>query len=75
MAKDEITLALALARIEELEKLHEDNAAEIKNLKNWKETCSKWAAWWAGVCAAVMTIATMIKANMETISHYFKGGQ
>lgn len=69
----ETKLALALERIEELEKLHEENAQEIKHLKSWKETCSKWAAWWAGVCAAVMAIATFVRAYWNEIGGWFRG--
>ncbi len=72
MAKDDVTLALALQKIEELEKLHEENAQEIRSLKSWKETCSKWAAWWAGVCAAVMALATLVRTYWNEIGSWFR---
>lgn len=48
---------------EELELLK----AEIEELKKWKNSCTKWAAWWAGVCAAVMTIAAILQTYWDRI--------
>lgn len=65
-------LALALREIEELRKLHADNAKEIASLKSWKNSCTIWAAWWAGICAAVMTLATLIRTYWSDISTWFR---
>jgi hypothetical protein len=46
---------------EELEVLKQ----EIIELKKWKANCTKWAVWWAGVCAAVMTTAAIIQSYWE----------
>lgn len=81
--KQEVTLALALQRIAELEaKREEDNARheakhlenahEIQKLKGWKETCTRWGAWWAGVCAAVMTLAALLRAYWDEIERFVK---
>lgn len=55
---------------EEVEQLKK----QVKDLLVWKETCTKWAAWWAGVCAAVMTIAALIQTYWDKIITYIQHG-
>lgn len=55
---------------EELESLKK----EIEDLKAWKASCTRWAAWWAGVCAAVMTIAAFFQAYWEKIITFIQHG-
>lgn len=80
----EITLALALRDIAELkeemhennsrhEKKHVENAQKIAELEGWKDTCTRWGIWWAGVCAAVMATATFVRTYWSDISKFFKG--
>ena len=41
-----------------------------KDLEDWKLNCTKWAMWWAGVCAALMSMATFIQTYWDKIQHY-----
>lgn len=68
---DKQDLAVALHQIEELKKLHDENVAKIEELEKWKETCTHWAAWWAGVCAAVMTMVTLIRTYWDEFVKLF----
>ena len=68
----DVALALALRRIDELESLHEENAKKIEELEGWKNGCTRWAAWWAGVCAAVMTGAALLRTYWDEITRFFK---
>lgn len=43
---------------------------EIKELKEWKANCTKWAMWWAGVCAACMAMLSFIQTYWDKIQHY-----
>lgn len=63
----ETRLALALKRIEELEVDRETDNKEIRDLKAWKESCTRWGAWWAGVCACAMTFAALVRTYWDVI--------
>lgn len=70
---DNIKLALALENIARLEKLHEENSGKIEKLERWKQDCTVWAAWWAGVCACVMAAATLIRTYWDDIKRVLGG--
>lgn len=43
---------------------------QVDDLLAWKENCTKWAAWWAGVCATVMCIATLIQTYWDKLQQF-----
>jgi hypothetical protein len=38
---------------------------QVEDLIKWKANCTKWAMWWAGVCAAIMAIVTLIQSYWD----------
>ncbi len=41
---------------------------ELEDLKAWRRSCSLWAAGWAGICAAVMSIAGFLNLYWEKLN-------
>jgi len=70
----EVELALLVKRIADLEESDAKKDEELKELKDWKRACTIWAAWWAGVCAAVMAAATLLRTYWSEIGGFFRGG-
>lgn len=48
---------------------------EIEDLKKWRNSCTLWAARWAGVCGAVMALAGLIQAYWTHIKAYMANTQ
>lgn len=69
----EIRLALALERIAHDEAERIKDRVRLDKLEKWQSSCSRQAAWWAGVCATMMTAAALIRTFWSDIDTVMRG--